>query len=130
MTGAKLLRFAEIDWDRPRENAPGARPPEALVREAERTGARRKRIARGEAGFYMNHSCMPAGFRVPPHAHDHDELIVVLRGGCRFDDGLGELEPDDSIVIRAGTRYGFTCGSEGMDFLTIRTGEASVELGD
>ena len=128
MNGAKLLRFDEIEWDRPRENAAGARPPEELVREAEHTGARRKRIARGEGGFFMNHSCMPAGFRVPPHAHDHDELIVVLRGGCGFDDGLGELGPNDSIVIRAGTRYGFTCGADGMDFLTLRMGEASVDL--
>ena len=24
--------------------------------------------------------------------------------------------------------YGFTCGDEGMDFLTIRQGEASVDV--
>jgi quercetin dioxygenase-like cupin family protein len=128
MSQATLLRWSEIEWDRPREHAPGARPPEALVREAERTGARRKRIARGEGGFFLNRSQLPPGFRVPPHGHDHDELLVVLAGGCRFDDGLGELGADDAIVIRANTRYGFTCGAEGMDFLTIRAGEASVDL--
>ena len=53
---------------------------------------------------------------------------MILAGGCRFDDGLADLGPDDSIVIEANTRYGFTCGDEGMEFLTIRTGEASVEL--
>ena len=35
---------------------------------------------------------------------------------------------DDAIVIPAGTRYGFTCGESGMEFLTIRTGEATVTL--
>jgi len=43
----------------------------------------------------MNRSMMPAGFRVPAHHHDHDELIVVLSGGCRFDDGLAELGPGE-----------------------------------
>jgi quercetin dioxygenase-like cupin family protein len=77
----------------------------------------------------MNRSVMPADFRVPAHHHDHDELIVVLAGGCSFDDGLADLGPGDSVVIRANTHYGFTCGGEGMDFLTIRTGEASVAIG-
>jgi quercetin dioxygenase-like cupin family protein len=77
----------------------------------------------------MNRSQMPARFRVPPHHHDHDELIVVIAGGCRFDDGLGELGPGDAIVIHADTHYGFTCGDQGMDFLTIRTGEARVAIG-
>ena len=76
----------------------------------------------------MNRSVLPPGFRVPPHSHDHDELMVVLRGGCRFDDDVGELGPDDSIVIHGGFLYGFTCGDEGMEFLTIRMGEASVDL--
>jgi quercetin dioxygenase-like cupin family protein len=124
-----LLRFSTIDWDGPRPTAGAPRPPEALVRAAEQSGARRKRMARGEGGFFMNHSEMPPGFRVPPHTHDHDELIVVIAGGCRFDDGLAELGPNDAIVLRAYTRYGFTCGADGMKFLTVRTGEASVALG-
>jgi quercetin dioxygenase-like cupin family protein len=122
-----LVRYREVEWERP---GAGADPPAlaALVDAAARTGARRKRLVRGEGGFYLNRSSMPPGFCVPPHAHDHDELLVVLAGGCRFDGGLGELGPDDSIVIGAHTRYGFTCGPEGMDFLTIRRGEASVSL--
>ena len=95
---------------------------------ARASGARRKKIVRGECGFFMNRSVMPAGFRVPPHHHDHAELIVVLAGGCSFDDGLAELGAGDSIVIYANTHYGFTCGGEGMDFLTIRTGEARVAM--
>ena len=76
----------------------------------------------------MNRSSLPAGFRVPPHQHNHDEMLIVLRGGCRFDGDLGELGADDTIVIYARTRYGFTCGPEGMEFLTIRLGEASTEV--
>jgi len=123
-----VFSFEKIDWERPGQTRGAPRTPEALVRAAQQSGARRKRIARGEAGFFMNHSEMPAGFRVPPHTHDHAELMVVLAGGCRFDDGLAELGPSDAIVIHANTRYGFTCGLQGMKFLTIRTGEASVDL--
>ena len=32
------------------------------------------------------------------------------------------------MVIDAHARYGFACGPAGMDFLTIRTGEARVSL--
>ena len=86
--GAVVMRYAEIDWDRPLETAaPGAAPPEAMVREAERLGARRKRLARGEGGFFLNRSVLPAGYVIPPHSHDHAELLVVLSGGCSVEDG-------------------------------------------
>ena len=125
-----VFRFADVAWDDaassldPRDNR-----SRQLAERARASGARRKKIVKVEGGFFMNRSVMPANFRVPAHHHDHDELIVVLAGGCCFDDGLAELGPGDSIVIRADTHYGFTCGGEGMDFLTIRTGEAKVSLG-
>lgn len=122
-----VLIYDRIDWDDVRRTAPpGAAPPEALVARAKKSGARRKKLVRGEGGFFMNRSVLPAGFRVPPHHHDHDELMVVLKGGCAFDDDLATLGADDSIVIHAGYRYGFTCGPEGMEFLTLRRGEASM----
>ena len=125
----KVLIYDEIEWDDVLANAKaGTAPPRELVEQAKKTGARRKKLARGEGGFFMNRSVLPAGFRVPPHKHDHDELMVVLSGGCRFDDGLADLGPDDAIVIRASYRYGFTCGPEGMEFLTIRTGEAGTAV--
>jgi len=128
---AAILHYAEIDWDRPLATAtPGTAPPKALVEQAKKTGARRKKIVRGEGGFFMNRSVLPPGFRVPPHQHDHNEMLVVLSGGCEFDDGFAALGPDDTIVISAFTRYGFTCGPEGMEFLTIRVGEASVQVGE
>ena len=125
-----VFRWDALDWDDPLSSLdPDKRPPKALVEKARgKDGARRKRIVRGEGGFFMNRSVMGANFRVPPHHHDHDELLVVLSGGCAFDDDFAELGPGDCIVIHANTRYGFTCGSDGMDFLTIRTGEARVAL--
>ncbi|MGH0033893.1 MAG: cupin domain-containing protein [Myxococcota bacterium] len=125
-----VLIYDRIDWDDPRRTArPGTAPPKELVARAKKTGARRKKLARGEGGFFMNRSVLPAGFRVPTHHHNHDELMVVLKGGCEFDDGVATLGADDSIVIHAGYRYGFTCGPEGMEFLTIRRGEAAMSVG-
>ena len=129
--GASIHHYQRIEWDDPRATAAaGKAPPKTLVAKARKTGARRKKIIRGEGGFFMNRSVLPAGFRVPPHRHDHNEMLVVLNGGCRFDDDLGELGPDDTIVIEAETRYGFTCGPDGMEFLTIRVGEAAVSLSE
>jgi len=128
---AVLFRYAEIEWDKPLEtSAPGAAPPEEMVREAERLGARRKRLARGEGGFFLNRSVLPPGYAIAPHSHDHDELLVVLSGGCTVEGGVeagAELRADDAIVIRASHSYGFRCGDEGMEFLTIRTAEASTD---
>ena len=123
-----VFAYDEIESDRPLETAaPGTAPPKELVAQAKRSGARRKKVVRGEAGFFMNRSVLPPGFRVPAHQHNHSELMVVLGGGCSFDDDFAALGINDSIVIHAGTRYGFTCGPEGMEFITIRTGEATIE---
>jgi quercetin dioxygenase-like cupin family protein len=124
-----VFHFAQVAWDDAASSLDPSDPrTRDLARTARETGARRKKIVRGECGFFMNRSVMPANFRVPAHHHDHDELLVVLAGGCRFDGGLADLGPGDSIVIRANTHYGFTCGADGMDFLTIRTGEARVAI--
>ena len=129
MSAPTVFPFEKIDWDDAASSLDRSdRRSRELADRARSSGARRKKIVRGECGFFMNRSLMPANFRVPPHHHDHDELIVVLAGGCSFDDGFAELGPGDSIVIHANTHYGFTCGGEGMEFLTIRTGEAKVAL--
>jgi len=126
---AGIFHYEQLDWDNPLATAaPGTAPPKSLVEQARKTGARRKKIVQGEGGFFMNRSVLPPGFRVPPHKHNHSEMLVVLSGGCEFDDDFASLGPDDTIVIEANTRYGFTCGASGMEFLTIRVGEASVSL--
>jgi MFS family permease len=122
---AIFLHYDAIDWA-DELSAPGA--PRELVAAAHRLGARRKRMATGQGGFFMNHSVMPPGFTVPEHSHDHDELIVVLAGECTMLGGGPTLCTHDAMVLRSGHRYGFTCGDEGMTFVTVRTGEAAVSL--
>jgi len=122
--GAVFRHFDEIDWA---VESPAATPA-ALIDAARATGARRKRMVTGEAGFFMNHSDLPPGFTIPPHVHDHDELLVVLEGGCTILGGGPTLAANDAVAIPAHHEYGFRCGPEGMRFLTIRTGEASITL--
>ena len=127
----KIHHWQELPWDDPLSSLSADQKANvALMEKARASGTKRKKIVRGEAGFFMNRSTLPGGFRVPPHSHNHDELMVVLKGGCLFDDGIGQLAADDSIVIRAGFKYGFTCGEQGMEFLTIRTDDASIELAE
>jgi quercetin dioxygenase-like cupin family protein len=120
--GATYLRFDDIGWVGAGAGASGA--PKELIEAARTLGARQKKMVTGEAGFYMNHNVMAAGFTVPTHVHDHDELIVVLEGSCTILDGGPTLCANDAVVIEANHPYGFTCGADGMRFLTIRTAEA------
>lgn len=64
------------------------------------------------------------------HSHDHDELFIVLSGGCTFwpdgPDRSVELTIRDSVALAANHEYAFVCGSEGMDFYVVRQGEAGV----
>jgi quercetin dioxygenase-like cupin family protein len=122
--GPVVIKYDEVPWDT------GNRPVselKGLMKKAAEQGARRKKVITGQAGFYMNRSVMPAGFEVPVHNHSHDEFFVVMEGGCTFDDDV-ILGKGDCIVIYAKYRYGFVCGPEGMDFMTIRTGEATLTL--
>ncbi len=100
----------------------------ALVEAAQRSGARRKYLARGEGGFYSQVSWFPPGYTVPVHRHDHNELIMVVDGSLTLLDGGPTLGPLDSMVLEAGHEYGFTAGVDGMTFLTVRTGQASTAL--
>ncbi len=114
----------EIEWPDER-GAPTA--PLALVEEAERLGARRKFLARGEGGFHSQYSEFPPGYSVPLHSHDHDELILLLDGSCTMSDGqvLGRY---DSVVLHAGAAYGFTAGDAGMVFVTVRGARSTTTL--
>ena len=124
--GPVAIKYDEVPWDMSRRPA---KELTGLMKKAAEMGAKRKKVITGQAGFYMNGSVMPANFRVPVHSHSHDEFFVVMEGGCTFDDGI-ELGKGDCIVFYAKYRYGFTCGPEGMDFMTIRTGEATFEMGE
>jgi quercetin dioxygenase-like cupin family protein len=101
---------------------------QSLVADAQRSGARRKYLAKGEGGFYTQISWFPAGYTVPLHAHDHNEMIMVLEGSLMLLDDGPTLHQHDSMVLEAGHKYGFTAGDEGMTFVTVRSGQASTAL--
>jgi quercetin dioxygenase-like cupin family protein len=122
--GPSYFVLDEIEWPDERV-APTA--PRELVEEAERLGARRKFLARGDGGFYSQYSEFPPGYSVPLHSHDHDELIVLLGGSCTMSDGRA-LGTHDSMVLGAGLEYGFTAGPDGMLFMTIRGGRSATTL--
>jgi hypothetical protein len=123
--GPSFFLVDELPW--PDESRVASAPRE-LVEEARRKGARRKFLARGQGGFHSQYSDFPAGYSVPPHSHDHDEMIVVLEGSCTMVGGGPMLKAYDSMVLLGGYEYGFTAGEAGMKFLTIRTGEAQTQL--
>jgi mannose-6-phosphate isomerase-like protein (cupin superfamily) len=121
---AQIFRFSEIGWEQP-ENAPDA--VRALARRGWSEGARRKRMARGEGGFHLEHSYLPPGFEVPPHSHGHDELLIVLEGACKLSDGRW-LSDYDAVTIPAGQAYGFTVGPIGLRFVVVRGGASETRL--
>jgi quercetin dioxygenase-like cupin family protein len=122
--GPRYFVLDEIEW--PDERAAPTAPVE-LVEEAERLGARRKFLAQGEGGFYAHYSEFPAGYSVPLHSHDHDELIMLLDGSCTMSDGQ-VLQRHDSVVLTGGAEYGFTAGDDGMVFVTIRSARSGTSL--
>ena len=122
--GATFFMVDEIPY--PDETTSGA--PKTLVEDAQRSGARRKYLARGEAGFFSQVSWFPPGYTVPPHTHSHDELIMVIEGSLSMLGGGPTLGPVDSVVLEAGHEYGFEAGADGVTFTTIRTGASTTSL--
>jgi quercetin dioxygenase-like cupin family protein len=125
MSEPTIFQLEKIDWVD--ERAEPRRAPEAMIAQAERSGAGRKRLARGQCGYFSQYTRMPAGFHVPAHSHDHDELFIVLSGGCSLtlDGGKSvQLVARDSAALAAGHPYAFTVGPEGIEFMVVRGGEA------
>ena len=125
-TGPHYFLLDNIEW--PDESlAPTA--PKELVEKAKATGARRKYLARGEGGFFSQYSEFPAGFTVPMHTHDHNEVIICMSGSLTMLGDAGPtLEAGDSMVLIGGYEYGFTAGPSGMSIMTIRTAVAGTTL--
>jgi quercetin dioxygenase-like cupin family protein len=125
MNEPMIFQLEKIDWVD--ERAEATRAPEAMIAQAERSGAGRKRLSRGQCGFFSQYTRMPAGFHVPAHSHDHDELFIVLAGSCTLtlDGGHSvELVARDSASLSAGHPYAFTTGPAGLEFMVVRRGEA------
>ena len=115
--GVVLARLDDLDWEE-------GRP--ANVAHADPTlRSRRAWLSRGHCGTFTQYVHMPPGNVVHSHSHSHDELMVVVKGGCHFD-GVSELGPGDAALITADSAYGFVVGAAGMDFLIVRTDEATL----
>jgi quercetin dioxygenase-like cupin family protein len=124
-TSPAFFKIEELPWP---DEAKEGNAPRELVEEAQRLGAKRKFLARGEGGYYSQYSVFPPGYTVPMHSHDHDEMIVILAGGCTMLGDQTELTAHDSMVLHGGFEYGFTAGHEGLTFITIRNGVAETNL--
>jgi quercetin dioxygenase-like cupin family protein len=123
--GPTFFLVDELPWP---DETKTATAPRELVEQAQRSGAKRKFLARGEGGFYSQYSVFPPGFTVPLHSHDHDEMIIVLEGSLTMLDDGPTLGAHDSMVLIGGHEYGFTAGADGMTFMTIRPGAATTKL--
>ena len=121
---AQIFRFSDIDWERPENAPPGVKE---LAEKGWRENARRKRMAQGQGGFFLEHSYLPPGFEIPPHRHNHGELFVVLEGAAKLSDGRW-LTDYDAAYIPADQEYGFTVGPIGLRFVVIRGGAAETSL--
>jgi hypothetical protein len=61
---------------------------------------------------------IPAGCRIPSHAHHSDEIIVVVEGSLRF--GRHSYGPGSSVLVPEMTLYSFEAGPEGATFMNFR----------
>ena len=126
--GPHYFLLDEVAW--PDESLASTAPRE-LVEQAKQSGARRKYLARGEGGFFSQYSEFPAGFTVPMHTHDHNEVILCMHGSLTMLGSIGPtLRAGDSMVLIAGYEYGFTAGPDGMAIVTIRTAKAEMTITD
>ena len=124
--GPSFFKIDQLPWP---DEAKEGNAPRELVEVAKRLGAKRKFLARGEGGYFSQYSVFPPGYTVPMHSHDHDEMIVILEGGCTLlGDDAPTLGVHDSMVLHGGYEYGFTAGDAGMKFLTIRTAATGTTL--
>ena len=120
MSEVTFNHFDTVPWvDETKKKA----VPAEVIAEAAKAGARRKMLAQGETGIYVQYSELPAGFRIDAHAHSHDEVITLISGSCTVDGGT-TMKASDTVCIKGGTVYGFTAGDDGMVFLTIRGGDS------
>ena len=120
--GDAIVTFkdAAVEWFVP-QAAPG-------VAEAMEAAVQRKVVASGPVGGSITVNVMQPGHIVLPHRHDCDEVIYVLDGGIRLGGGLGDLGPNDAVIIRAETTYGFEVGDTGVRFLIIRQREGGMSM--
>src|SRR5262245_34722272 len=79
-----------------------------------------------ERGPWVHVNWLPGGLVAPPHQHDQDEVLFILEGGLSM--GGRRCGPGTVVYLERATQYGFTVWDEGVRFLNVRPGRASIEL--
>jgi quercetin dioxygenase-like cupin family protein len=118
-----VRHFDRIEWV---DEKKFGRVAADVAEQASKAGALRKFMSRGEEGLYVQYSTLPAGFHIAPHTHNHGEVLYILSGSCTVEPTGEVLGRNDSAVVPANHEYGLRTGADGMEFLTIRTGDAVV----
>lgn len=119
MSDRTVYHFEEQEWHVP--IAAGNDEQDSI--EAGRKGAKRRFLAQGDSGFFVQIVEIPPNFDAPAHSHNHAEVFMVLEGSVIVD---GEtLGAYDMTVVPENGVYGFKSGPEGVRFLVVRTGKAS-----
>ncbi|HEX7097058.1 MAG TPA: hypothetical protein VF183_14315 [Acidimicrobiales bacterium] len=113
---AEIIKYADAKWE----------IPDGIEPDEQGRALRRAGLLRGAAGFFSHVIECPPHTVLPPHSHDHEELIMVLGGSATIGDTV--LEPFDVVAIDANEVYGITAGDYGLTFLVVRRGAASLEV--
>jgi quercetin dioxygenase-like cupin family protein len=112
----KVIKYDEVPWTDPDNGSKRAS-----------RGIQSKALSTDYVGFVVRTSSMPPGLRIDPHSHNIDELIVILEGSATLDSG-DTVTADDCVLFPANEVYGFTVGDDGLRFVVIRRGEATLEF--
>jgi len=77
---------------------------------------------------WLHGNQLPPGLKADRHYHTEDEIIVVTAGEMklgRLGYGRGSV-----LAVDAETRYGFSCGDEGLSFINFRPAPPIYVVGD
>ena len=80
-----------------------------------------------DTGPWVHISNLEANHVTPAHSHSQDEVIYIVAGEITM--GNRACGPGTVIYVERDTAYGFTVGGEGVRFLNIRPGLATVTIG-
>jgi quercetin dioxygenase-like cupin family protein len=111
MSKVMIVRDAEVDWrevsaDWPGRAGPGEPKVVFKVLMDRAPGLPNMQRARFEPHHFE-----------PPHTHDEDEVIHLLKGALAFGDQA--IGAGDSLFVPKNTRYSLRAGGDGAEFVRV-----------
>ena len=84
--------------------------------------------SRGAAQVEMWRTVADAGSATPPHRHDTEEVVVVLRGTgrARIDDVEVRYQPGDTLILPAGRLHQLFADSDGEYLAAMPLGSTVI----